>query len=158
MNSPFKIATDAPPRMLASFRLDDAWYGLDALLIQEVVRLRDCTPVPSAAHFVTGILNLRGKIVTVLDLKARLGLPPADAIHLKPILVIPFRSEQVGLLIDEIDDVIEIDPSRLEALPANVEERFRPFFRAVHRCEDRLITVLDPLPIIDLELSNASAG
>lgn len=158
MTHTFKTSLEQPVTMLATFRIGKAWYGLNALLIQEVVRMQACTPVYSAASYVKGILNLRGKIMTVLDLSARLGMGKISDAANKPILVIPYQNEQIGLLIDAIEDVIEINPDELEPLPNNVNAALLPYLKAVYRQSGRLITLLDPAHVVIGESETAHSS
>lgn len=151
MNELFKASTEDPLEIIATFRMGEAWYGFNARLIQEVIRLDEVTAVTGASDFIVGIINLRGKIVTVLDLAGRLGLPPCADPSRKPVLIVPFQQEWVGILVDEIDDVIYIDPDALESLPSNVDKRLQPHFTAVHRKDDSLVTILNPLSVLRMD-------
>lgn len=158
MNRLFKADVEQPPSMIALFRMQESWYGIDTLVIQEVVHLRESTPVESALHYIRGILNLRGKIVTVLDLAARIGLGEIQKPEGKPIIIIPYAKEQIGLLVDEIDDVITIDSSKLDRLPAHIPADHLRYFRAVHREKDRLVTVLRPETCLAPDIANPATA
>ncbi len=134
--------------LLATFFVRDALCALDAAGIQEVIRLGPLTPVRHSTPDIAGILNLRGKIVTILDLGLRLGfsksVPTADS----RIFIIEDRSEFVGLLVDRVDEVVEVDRDQWQAPPANVCGMQGRFFQGVYRAGGRVITVLDPGPIL----------
>ena len=106
--------------LLATFFVREAHCGLDATGIQEVIRLGPLTPVRHAPPEVAGIVNLRGKIVTILDLGLRLGFTKARASGESRIFIIEDRAEYVGLLVDRVDEVVEVDRDKWQPPPANV--------------------------------------
>ncbi len=134
--------------LLATFFVRDALCALDAAGIQEVIRLGALTPVRHAPTEVTGILNLRGKIVTVLDLGLRLGYPPAVGSGNSRIFIIEDRNEFIGLLVDRVDEVVEVESSQWQALPANTPPAQEQFFKGVCHISGRVIAVLDPARIL----------
>jgi purine-binding chemotaxis protein CheW len=134
--------------LLATFYVRDALCALDAGGIQEVIRLGALTPVRHAPTEVTGILNLRGKIVTVVDLGLRLGYPPAVGDGNSRIFIIEDRNEFIGLLVDRVDEVVEVESSQWQALPANTPPAQEQFFKGVCQTSGRVIAVLDPARIL----------
>ena len=134
--------------LLATFFVRDALCALDAAGIQEVIRLGPLTPVRHSPSDVAGILNLRGKIVTILDLGLRLGLPQAVPGGDSRIFIMEDRNEFVGLLVDRVDEVVEVNREEWQAPPANVRGVQGRFFQGVCRAGGRAITVLDPAAIL----------
>lgn len=134
--------------LLATFFVREALCALDAAGIQEVIRLGPLTPVRHAPPEVAGIVNLRGKIVTILDLGLRLGFPKAVPTGDSRIFIIEDRNEFVGLLVDRVDEVVEVERSQWQAPPANVRGAQGRFFQGVYRTGGRVITVLDSVPIL----------
>ena len=134
--------------LLATFFVRDALCALDAAGIQEVIRLGPLTPVRHSPPDVAGILNLRGKIVTVLDLGLRLGFSKAAPTSGSRIFIIEDRNEFVGLLVDRVDEVVEVERSQWQAPPANVRGMQGKFFQGVYRTGGRAITVLNPGPML----------
>ena len=130
--------------LLATFFVRDALCALDAAGIQEVIRLGPLTPVRHASPDVAGILNLRGKIVTILDLGLRLGFPKVVPSGESRIFIMEDRNEFVGLLVDRVDEVVEVGREQWQAPPANVRGVQGRFFQGVYRNGGRAITVLDP--------------
>ncbi len=129
--------------LLATFLVRDSLCGLDAAGIQEVIRLAPVTPVPYASAEVVGIVNLRGKIVTILDLGLRLGFPKAVAGPDSRIFIIEDRGEFIGLLVDRVDEVVEMERDHWQPPPANVNAGQARFFKGVCRSHGRAITLLD---------------
>ncbi len=128
---------------MATFFVREAHYALDATGIQEVIRLGPLTPVRHAPAEVAGIINLRGKIVTIVDLGLRLGLPKALYGNDSRIFIVEDRSEFIGLLVDRVDDVMEVEPGEWEPLPANLSAGQARFFQGVCRDKGRVVSILD---------------
>jgi purine-binding chemotaxis protein CheW len=134
--------------LLATFFVREALCALDAAGVQEVIRLGPLTLVRHAPPEVLGILNLRGKIVTILDLGLRLGFPAATPSGDSRIFIMEDRNEFVGLLVDRVDEVVEVERSQWQAPPANIRWGQERFFQGVYRSRGRAIAVLDPGPIM----------
>jgi purine-binding chemotaxis protein CheW len=134
---------DSQTTLLATFIVRDALCALDAAGIQEVIRLGPLTPVRHAPAAVAGIVNLRGKIVTVLDLGLRLGFPKVVPGPESRIFIMEDASEFIGLLVDRVDEVVETDPRQLHPPPANTSSGQARFLKGICRAGSRVITVLD---------------
>ena len=139
---------DGQTVLLATFYVRDALCALDAAGIQEVIRLGPLTPVRHAPPAVAGIVNLRGKIVTVLDLGLRLGFSPAKPCPESRIFIMDDGSEFIGLLVDRVDEVVETELSRLQPPPANISTMQARFFKGICRAENRVITLLDSASVL----------
>ena len=129
--------------LFAAFSVREGHYALDAAGIQEVIRLGPLTRVRHAPAEVAGIMNLRGKIVTVVDLGLRLGLPKAVHGNDSRVFIVENRGEFIGLLVDQVDDVLEVEPEQWEPLPANLSAGQARFFKGVCRANGRIISILD---------------
>ena len=126
-----------------TFYLDKLLFGVELCGVQEVIRSLEMTKVPLAPGVVSGLINLRGQIVTAVDLRRRLELAPAPAgTHAMNVVV---RSEDgaVSLLVDEIGDVVEVEQSSFEAPPETLRGSVRSVILGVHKLKDRLMHVLD---------------
>ncbi len=134
--------------LLATFFVRGALCALDATEVQEVIRLGPVTPVRYAPEAVVGIVNLRGKIVTIVDLGLRLGLPKAVAGSDSRIFIMEDRGEFIGLLVDQVDEVVEIERERWQPPPANVNWGQAQFFKGVCRDRGRVITLVDASQIL----------
>jgi purine-binding chemotaxis protein CheW len=137
--------------LAAAFYLRGALCALDASLVEEVVRMRHTTPVPHAPGYLLGVMNLRGKIVSVIDLGRKLELGAADPAEESRVYIVRDRSELVGLLVDRAADVIELDAAGLEPPPANVPGVQGRFLRGIARAGGRLAAVLDPATVLSGE-------
>ena len=129
-------------RQYCTFLVDGALFGVDVREVQEVIRYQPMTRVPLAHPVVRGLINLRGQIVTAVDLRRRLGLPDR-ADDRFPVNVVVRRDDgPVSLLVDEIDDVVEIDGEAVEPPPQTVRSYGRELIAGVHQLDDRLLLIL----------------
>ena len=130
--------------LLTGFRLGDASFGVDARLVQEVVKVGEVTRVHGAPLGVTGIRNLRGRIVTVVDMAEHLGLGTVEIDSDSRLLLIERQGESFGFLVDAVTDAMTLDEKNIGAPPANMDPVLRGRLRGVWREGDRLTTILDP--------------
>jgi purine-binding chemotaxis protein CheW len=128
---------------LATFYIGDALCGMDILNVQEINKLMDMTQVPQSPGYVTGILNLRGQIVTVIDLGIKLGLSSTDLSESTRNIIVNADNEYIGLLVSRISDVVEANWEKVEEPPANIGGVQGAFFKGVFKTKDRLIGILD---------------
>lgn len=130
--------------LLATFFVRETLCALDAAGVQEVIRLGPVTPVCYAPEEVLGIVNLRGKIVTIIDLGRRLGFAKAVPAKDSRIFIIEDRNEFIGLLVDRVDEVVEVERDGWQSPPANVNSGQARYFKGVCRAHGRVVTLLDP--------------
>ena len=128
---------------LCTFVLDGLLLGIDVIRVQEVIRCQPMTRVPLASAAVGGLINLRGQIVTAIDLRWQLGLPPRRADQPPMNVVVRTDEGAVSLLVDEIDDIIDVPESSFEEPPANISPRSRELIRGVYKLEHRLLLLVD---------------
>jgi purine-binding chemotaxis protein CheW len=138
-----------PPEALelCTFVVGDLHLGVDANMVQEVVRHQAITPVPLAPAEIAGLLNLRGQVVTAIDLRSRLGLRSRPEGQLPPHLIVRGPNGPASLLVDHISDVLACSPEELEPPPATVDATVRGFLGGVCARPDRLLLLLD-LPTV----------
>ena len=127
-----------------TFLLDGHLFGIPVETVQEVLREQVVTPVPLAAPEVCGLANLRGQVVTALDLRVRLLMPPRPEGE-RPVSVVvrTTHGTATSLVVDRVGDVVEPDPGSLEAPPDTVDPAVRSLVTSVCKLEDRLMLVLD---------------
>ena len=128
---------------LATFVLDREEYGVDVRQVQEIRRVGEITAVPRAPEFVRGVINLRGRILPVLDLKRKLGLGEVAIGRTARIVVVRVQDRVLGLLVDGASQVLKVPVSRVEPPPEEVVERGGDYIRGVAKLEDRLIILID---------------
>ena len=131
------------PLELCTFLVDDLHLGVDADLVQEVVRHQAITPVPLAPPEIAGLLNLRGQVVTAIDLRGRLGLPPRPDGQRPLHLIVRGARDPASLLVDQISDVLTCSPDELEPPPTMIDETVRGFLGGVCTRPERLLLLLD---------------
>lgn len=131
-------------RQYCTFFVNNLFLGVEVLKVQEVLRYRETAPVPLASATVEGLINLRGQIVTAIDLRRRLGLPPRPADRAPMNVVLRTDDGAVSLLVDEIGDVIEVEETHFETPPETLAPAARELVRGVFKLQGRLLLVLDP--------------
>lgn len=123
-------------------------FGIPAAQIQEVVQMGSVTPVHHAPPCIVGIRNLRGRIVTVIDLGIRLELGEAERGAESRILIVDSEGELVGLLVDRVDDTVFLQPQNMSPPPPNLGALQADALRGVYRCPSGLVTLLDHSAIL----------
>jgi purine-binding chemotaxis protein CheW len=126
-----------------TFYLDKLLFGVELKGVQEVIRSLDMTRVPLAPSVVRGLINLRGQIVTAVDLRRRLEFEPRPAGQLAMNVVVRSQDGAVSLLVDEIGDVVEVEEDSFEPPPETLRGPVRTMILGVHKLNDRLLHVLD---------------
>lgn len=156
------IETATKPAMLTSssqfstFFVADLFFGVDVLHVQEVLRSQPMTSVPQAPDVIEGLINLRGQIVTAIDMRRRLLLPARGADNPGSMnIVVRTVDGAVSLLVDEIGDVLGMDASAYERPPDNLAPAARDLIRGVYKLKDRLLLVLDEERTVDLDVGRA---
>jgi len=132
-------------RQFTTFYVDGLLFGVDVTKVQEVLRPQPTTRVPLVRPVIQGLINLRGQIVTALDMRRRLSLAERDAQDGRGAMNIVVRSgeEAVSLLVDEIGDVLEVDPQSFECRPDNVDACVKDLILGVYKLKEELLLVLD---------------
>jgi purine-binding chemotaxis protein CheW len=133
-----------------TFFLDGHYFGLDVLKVQEVIRYQEMTRVPLAPPVVRGLINLRGQIVTAIDLRERLQLSPRPDGQLPVNVVVQTDDGAVSLLVDEIGDVLAVPEQTFERPPETLTGPARELIRGAHKLQDRLLLILDTERTVNL--------
>ena len=128
---------------LVTFHLDDETYGIDVMQVQEVLRVTEIAPVPGAPPYVLGIFNLRGNVVTVIDTRGRFSLPPAEITDDTRIVIIESEQQVVGILVDGVAEVVELDTGTIDATPNVGNEESSRYIQGVATLDGKLLIVLD---------------
>ena len=144
----------AEAQQYCTFFLDNHYFGVEVEKVQEVLRFQDMTPVPLAPGVVRGLINLRGQIVTAIDTRCRLNLPPRSGDKLPMNVIIRSDDGATSLLVDEIGDVLEINEATFEEVPDTLQGISRELVRGVYKLEGRLLLVLNTEKTIDLSALN----
>ena len=136
-----------------TFGLDGEVYGIDVMQVQEVLRLTEIAPVPGAPSFVIGIVNLRGNVVTVIDGRARFGLGSKESDDLSRIIIVEVGSTVVGMLVDSVAEVVDVDSNEIDISPGRRDDGSR-FVSGVHTRESGLLILVD----LDQLISDVPSG
>ncbi len=135
---------------LSTFHIGRYLFGVEVGLVQEVVRVQALTPVPLACAEIAGLINLRGEVLTAIDVRIRLGLPPSSTGRDPINVVVRVDDEPVSLLVDEIGGVIEVSQVSFEATPATVDPAVRPLLLGAYTLPDQLLLALDARKLLQI--------
>jgi len=128
---------------LATFFIGDALCGIDILGIQEINKYLEMTTVPRGPEYIKGVMNLRGRIVSIIDLGRKLGLSPTLPGKHNRNIIVNSQNEYIGLLVDRIGDVVLADWDKVELPPANIGGVQGKFFEGVFKTDTSLIGILN---------------
>jgi len=136
---------------LVSFNLGSEEFGIDILKVQEIIRLINITKVPNSPEFIEGVINLRGRVIPVINLRYKLGMERIEKSITTRIIVVEINNSTVGFMVDGVSEVLRIPASITEAPPAIVSGIDSDYITAVGKLEDRLLILLDLEKILSLE-------
>ena len=126
-----------------TFRLADETYGINVMQVQEVLRISEIAPVPGAPHYVLGIINLRGNVVTVIDTRIRLGLATSEVTDSTRIVIIETARHVVGILVDCVAEVVDVASSEVESAPNVGSDESANYIQGVASRENELLILVD---------------
>jgi purine-binding chemotaxis protein CheW len=136
-------AAEANPRQFITFTLDAQEYGVDIMRVREIKGWTETTALPQAPSYVRGVINLRGIIVPILDLRARFGMGTTDPTRMHVVIIVITDTRTTGLLVDAVSDIITVDPNTIRAVPRMddlpAEDSFLDGLVAL---EDRMVTLV----------------
>jgi purine-binding chemotaxis protein CheW len=141
---------------LSTFHVGKYLFGVDVALVQEVVRLQAITPIPLAQPEIAGLINLRGEVLTAIDLRTRLGMSPLESDRDPVNVVIRVDEEPVSLLVDEIGGVLEVSQVPFENTPSTVSERLRGLLLGAYTLPEKLLLALNARKVLAVEESRAA--
>jgi purine-binding chemotaxis protein CheW len=160
-NLPAKVKADTEEGDLANrefvtMLIDGQMFGIPVLQVQDVLGPQKITRVPLAPREVAGSLNLRGRIVTAIDVRVRLNLPPREDKGQSMSVVVDHSGEFYSLIVDQVGEVMGLAASDYEKTPATLDERWRDISDGVYRLKDVLLIVLDVKRLLRLEETAAA--
>ena len=136
---------------LVSFSIANETFGINILNVQEIIRLVEITRVPNSLPHVEGVINLRGQIVSVVDLRTRLGIARQAPSTQTRIMVVECDDKTVGFLVDEVRQVLRISNAVIESTPTLTTHADAQYVRGVAKLDDTLLTLLDPHELLVTE-------
>ncbi len=126
-----------------TFHLDHEIYGVTVMQVREVLRYTEIAPVPGAPDYVLGIINLRGNVVTVIDIRMRFGLPPAEITENTRIVIIEAEKQVIGILVDSVAEVVDLNVDDIDPAPNVGTEESAKFIKGVSNSKDDLLILID---------------
>ena len=147
-------------KQFCTFQLDDLLFGIDVLNVQEIILPQEMTEVPLAPDIISGLINLRGQVVTAINLGRWLGIEPKAARQQSMNVVICTDDEVVSFLVDSIGDVVEPNESTFEPPPQTLEGGIRQLINGVYKLDRQLLLVMDVGRTVELftETFNGRSG
>jgi purine-binding chemotaxis protein CheW len=128
---------------LVSFKIDNEEFGIDILNVQEINKMTQVTKVPNSPEFVEGVINLRGRVIPVVNLRVKMNLPNREYDKDTRIIVVDLTGKTVGFLVDSVSEVLRIPRNIMEPPPSIVAGINSNYITAVGKLEDRLLILLD---------------
>lgn len=128
---------------LVSFNIGEEEFGVDILKVKEINRMSQITKVPNAPVFVEGIINLRGKVIPIIDLRKKLGLVKKESDNHTRIMIIELEDQTIGFIVDNVNEVLRISKSVTEEPPRMVSGIDSQFITSIGKLEDRMLILLD---------------
>jgi len=139
----------------STFYIDDFYFGILTTDVTELTKENEITSVPLAPSEVFGLINLRGRIVTAINMRQRLGMTNTPYSPKNITVFLEHKGELFGLLVDGVSDILELDESSFEAPPSNLPHSAKEMILGVYKLSDKLLFILDPAKIIDgIELTH----
>ena len=138
-------------------RIADQWMGIPVEGIHDVFVPQAVTHVPLAREEVAGVLNLRGRIVTAIDMRQVLGLPPTEDEGNKMAIGIERNGESYGLVIDEVGEVLSLEDAAFESNPSNLDSKWQAISKGIYRLDGTLLVVLDTTRVLSFDEAGQAA-
>ena len=141
---------------LVTFRIGEEEFGVDILAVQEIIRLMQITMVPRAPAFIEGVINLRGKVIPVINMRTRFGMPALEHDSNTRIVVMELEQKIVGFLVNGVSEVLRIPAGTVEDPPPVVAGFGSEYFRGIGKLDDRLLILLELDNLLcDIDLSGS---
>ncbi len=137
-----ELFADVDIVQLVSFSIDKIEYGIEILAVHDILRMPDITRLPNTPDFIKGVINLRGNVVPVVDIKRRFGMNQAEITDASRIIVIETISKLVGLLVDNVNQVVRLPETNINPHSELIEGISEEFIQGIGRMRDRLIIIL----------------
>lgn len=134
---------------LVVFRLGKEEFGVDISQVKEIIKIQEITKIPNSPPFIEGVINLRGAITPVMDLRKRLGIPAGETDENGRIIVVEMGKGTVGAIVDSVAEVLRLPGKNIDAAPGLTASIDSNYVRGVGKLEDRLLILLDLNKILD---------
>lgn len=146
------LALPEEEAIFVTMRVNNQLFGVDVRHVRDVLRNQHITPIPLAPPDVAGSLNSRGRIVTVLDVRRRLGLPPLmETQKAAMFVVVDVKGELYSLLVDDVGEVLTLPTSRIESVPANLTPEWKTLSSGIHRLDGELLVLINLFTFLHMD-------
>lgn len=136
---------------LVAFQLAEEVYGVDIAQVQEIIRMQPITKVPGAPDFVEGVINLRGRVIPVIDLRKRFRLPKGEETKSTRIIVVDVPPHTVGMIVDSVDEVLRLSEEKIEPPSPLIASIDTEYIKGVGKLEGKLLILLDLAKVLTKE-------
>ena len=152
-NNENELQIDEAQKQYVVFKLENQEYGIKINQVHEINRLKEIviSPVPKTPDYVQGIINLRGEVVPIVYLRKKMGMPQKEGDKKSRILIVKIEKKMIGLLVDEVSEVIDIEESTISLPPDEITDISTKYLTGVARINNRLILLMDIDQILELE-------
>lgn len=134
-----------------SFYLDEEEYAVEILLVQEIVRNFKPSKVPNANNIIQGMVNFRGKVIPLMDIRAKLGLPTRENDNLTVSIVVESKGKNIGMTVDQVYDIVSLSEKNIQAVDDNIHDLKAEHLKGMGKTGDRLILLLDLNKVLSFE-------
>jgi purine-binding chemotaxis protein CheW len=138
-----QLSTENYQDQIISFKVGDEEYGLEILSVREVIRIKEITKLPKAPDFVTGVINLRGDVIPIIDLRKKFGLSFREYSEMTRVIVVEVERKLMGMVVDSVSHVIRIGQDQIVPPPTLVGGISADYIRGVGKLDERLIVLLN---------------
>jgi len=147
------LMPESEAKQYVIFRLGKEEFGFDVTNVREIQSLNNITTVHGSAKYIEGVMNLRGKLVTVINMRSRFGMALSSETKDPKIVVIDAADAPVGFIVDEVTEVIHITDTEIEKVPSHIASKIESeYVLGIAKREERLITLIDPLKVLELSV------
>lgn len=150
------MTTVSHEQQFVTFALGDETYGVSVLSVQEIIGMVDITHVPSSLQYLKGVINMRGAVIPVIDMRMRFGMEKRDYDSNTVIVIVESRARQIGMIVDSVSDVLGIPVDSIHESPQFSSRIDRDFIKSIGRINEDLVIILDVDRIIVLDSDNGS--
>ncbi len=136
------LASEAVHQLVV-FHLGAEAYGIDIFRVNEIIRLKEITPVPGTASYIKGLINLRGKTIPVMDMRLRLGMESTEETDATRIVVVSLDGDSIGMIVDAVTEVLNLPESSLQTPPQSISESGAEFIWSLAQTNGRILALLN---------------
>ncbi len=136
---------------LITFTIEEELYGVDILKIQELIGFNEVTQVPNLPEYILGVINLRGNIIPVIDLRIKFKMPPKEYDKFNVIIVLNVENRYIGLIVDSVHDVVSLSDEKVVDAPSFTTQIDTTFIKNISQIDDKLVVILDTDKILSID-------